>query len=1120
MVTTEASGISKVFGANSGQQSYACHIPRIPPTFSGQSAQDPQKWIKMFERVAKYNKWNETQSLANVVFYLEGTAAQWFDNNEDIINSWTQFKTDLCEVFGQKEELTRRAEMTLKTRAQKPGETTESYIQEILSLCSRVNPEMEEEEKVGHLMEGIAEDFYQALIVKDPTIVDELVKFCRQLENMKQRRIKRTRYERLPNVTPIPSDFEEDLTLKIRRIVQEELQKIMPKMSEITKKDVYPLPRVDDALDNLSGARYYSSMDLRTGYWQIEVDEHDREKTAFITPDGLYEFRVMPFGLCNAPATFERMMDTVLKGLKWNICLCYLDDIVVYGPSFEEHLKRLEVVLECLQQSGLNVNHEKCLFGSRQLKILGHVVNENGIHPDPEKVEAILKFPSPKSFEVMDGVLYKRNYEPYGRQRLLVLPKQMRLEILKNLHDAPTAGHLGFAKTYDRARKRFFWGGMYKTIRQYIAHCRECPRRKSVPQRPPGQLMPIPPANFPFQKIGKDLLGIFPVTNQGNKWIIVRTEYMTRFATTKAIPDAGAMEIAKFIFEEIILRHGAPQQIITDRGTNFMSQIIKEINNLSGISHLKTTAYHPQINGLTERINKTLTDMLSMYVDVEQKNWDEVLPFVTFVYNTAKQETTGFSPFFLAHGREAETTLDSLLPYHDNDNVGDYVEHLITKAEEARHLAQLHLYRGQEKDRVYYDRKHRPVDYNVGDLVLFCHTLRCKQRMVLACDSSSYGLGVILSHRNDRKEECPIAFASRTLTEAEKRFSQLEKKALSITFGVEKFRQYLLGRKFVLVTDNRPLIHIFSPHKPIPICASSRIKRWSLKLAAFNYTVEFRKTSDNSNVDALSRLPLESSVRESLDEDQVLLLRKSNEVPFSFMEVANETPQDKILSIVLRNVREGNCLCVWKFTRVPRENPLGPHYKINEELSLEFGCLQWRERVVIPQKLRYLILNDLHEIHMGIVKMKMIARRYSCQNWIALIFVTDNGRKFVSGEFEQFTKMNGIRHTKTSPYNPSTNGLAERYVREFKNLLRKNNGKDDLETNLQSFLFAHRAFPQTVIKEFPGGTTNEEKFKVKILEYNTKMGNPREVFHEAVRRQEQFTTGCEVYFRNYATGPK
>ncbi|UYV60520.1 hypothetical protein LAZ67_1001404 [Cordylochernes scorpioides] len=125
--------------------------------------------------------------------------------------------------------------------------------------------------------------------------------------------------------------------------------------------------------------------------------------------------------------------------------------------------------------------------------------------------------------------------------------------------------------------------------------------------------------------------------------------------------------------------------------------------------------------------------------------------------------------------------------------------------------------------------------------------------------------------------------------------------------------------------------------------------------------------------------------------------------------------------------------------------------------------------------------------------------------------LADNGRQFVSGEFEQFTKMNGIRHTKTSPYNPSTNGLAERYVREFENLLRKNNGKDDLETNLQSFLFAHRASPQTVIKEFPGGTANEEKFKIKILEFNTKMRNPREVFHEAVRRaNEEWDTSSIV----------
>ncbi|UYV85138.1 K02A2.6-like [Cordylochernes scorpioides] len=317
-----------------------------------------------------------------------------------------------------------------------------------------------------------------------------------------------------------------------------------------------------------------------------------------------------------------------------------------------------------------------------------------------------------------------------------------------------------------------------------------------------------------------------------------------------------------------------------------------------------------------------------------------------------------------------------------------------------------------------------------------------------------------------------------------KRYSQLEKEALSITYGDEKSRQYLLGRKFVLFTDNRPLIHIFSPQKPIPICAASRIKRWTFILAAFNYTEEFRKGSDYSNVDAFSRLPLESSVRKFLDEDRVLLLRELNEVPFSFREVAYETSRDKILSIVLRNVREGNCVCVWKFTRVLRENPLAPYYKINEELNgifwwpgidsnikeLTRECRVCQESASMPpatisewtwpEKPWHRLHLDLAGPFMGRMFLVLVDA-YS--KWIEIFIIKDNQKndykQFVSGEFEQFTKMNGIRHTKTSPYNPSSNGLAERYVREFKNFLRKNNGKDDLDTNLQSFLFAHRASP-------------------------------------------------------------
>lgn len=168
-------------------------------------------------------------------------------------------------------------------------------------------------------------------------------------------------------------------------------------LNRITKKDVYPLPRIDDALDCLHGANYFSSIDLRSGYWQISVDERDREKTAFVTPDGLYQFKVMPFGLCNAPATFERMMDSLLQGFKWSTCLCYLDDVLVFSPTFETHLERLSAVLQVFREAGLQLNSSKCHFGRRQITVLGHLVDASGIQPDPEKIRAVTSFPVPQS---------------------------------------------------------------------------------------------------------------------------------------------------------------------------------------------------------------------------------------------------------------------------------------------------------------------------------------------------------------------------------------------------------------------------------------------------------------------------------------------------------------------------------------------------------------------------------------------------------------------------------------------------------------------------------------------------------------------------------------------------
>ena len=125
------------------------------------------------------------------------------------------------------------------------------------------------------------------------------------------------------------------------------------KLNGLTQKDAYPLPRIDDALDTLAGSKWFTTLDLMSGYWQVEISNQDREKTAFCTPDGLFEFNVMPFGLCNAPATFQRLMDAVLAGLQWNSCLVYLNDVIIPGKDLDDHLHNIQVVLERLRQAGL-----------------------------------------------------------------------------------------------------------------------------------------------------------------------------------------------------------------------------------------------------------------------------------------------------------------------------------------------------------------------------------------------------------------------------------------------------------------------------------------------------------------------------------------------------------------------------------------------------------------------------------------------------------------------------------------------------------------------------------------------------------------------------------------------
>ena len=176
-------------------------------------------------------------------------------------------------------------------------------------------------------------------------------------------------------------------------------------LNEVTKDDRYPIPRMDDYLDCLGRARYYTTLDLKSVYWQVPMEESSKEKTAFLCQEGLFQFKVMPFGLKNAPAEFQRMMERILHPHVWKICLVYIDDIIVFSNTFEEHVENLKLILEALRRAKLTLKPEKCEFLPKKVHFLGHILDRNGISPDPEKVQAIKDFEFPDSVKRMQRFL-------------------------------------------------------------------------------------------------------------------------------------------------------------------------------------------------------------------------------------------------------------------------------------------------------------------------------------------------------------------------------------------------------------------------------------------------------------------------------------------------------------------------------------------------------------------------------------------------------------------------------------------------------------------------------------------------------------------------------------------
>ena len=818
------------------------------------------------------------------------------------------------------------------------------------------------------------------------------------------------------------------------------------KLNQVCDRCNFPLPNINDTLDSLGSSKpqYFSTLDLAAGYWQINLSEKSKEKSAFITQDGLYEFNVMPFGLHNAPATFQRAMHEVFRGLHWKFILIYLDDIIVFSSNFSQHLQHLREVFMRLRAVGLKLQPKKCSFACKEVKYLGHVVTADGVKTDPDKTKLIRDYPTPtkvtqvrsflglvgyyrkfvkdfckiaepltnltrkdvsfvwssecqSSFQLLKNKLMQpsilvypkfdgtqfilqtdasikglgfilaqvqnqkerviayggralskaeknytitelealavvegiKKYRPYFLQSekfkvvtdhcalkwlftnhhsasrlvrwslqlqaysfevvhvkgkhnshvdalsrmfvseatclecrpiqnkpenvqsnsdsswiessldditidVIVAPVQadkrqkpdvvrnlrykhgkrvenqqvnphqpqifpqeldlgkfkeqlkndvfakamidyldknelpedanfardlilqadqyfvrnellyhvwytparkhmpernvVRLYIPKNMinlvltcsHDHVLSAHFGFHRTYDRIRYRYFWKGMYKDVDNWVRSCVSCAQRKTHRHKviAPMVTMKVP---GPFERVSVDVLGPLPITVSGNRYVLCFTDHCTRWPILVPLPEISAATVARVFFEQVICVHGCPVELLSDRGTNFLSRIVYEVCRIMQTNKVNTSSYHPQTNAIQERFNSVILDTISHYVNDFHSDWDKYLPAIQFAYRTTPAtNSVGFSPFFLLYGREAKLPLDVTLlkdTVYPEKTMRDHIHGLISQLEVFRSISKAHAEECQAKMKEKYDERAQDVEYQVGDCV-------------------------------------------------------------------------------------------------------------------------------------------------------------------------------------------------------------------------------------------------------------------------------------------------------------------------------------------------------------------------------------------------------------------
>ncbi|CAF1949063.1 unnamed protein product [Rotaria magnacalcarata] len=303
-------------------------------------------------------------------------------------------------------------------------------------------------------------------------------------------------------------------------------------------------------------------------------------------------------------------------------------------------------------------------------------------------------------------------------KKLMYVPSSMLQQLLKAYHDSSWAAHFGCRRTYFKLKDKYWWPNMKISIRNYIKSCMPCQKFNIDRRKPVGLPHPIEPPLGPFQLIGIDFSGPFPITPQGNKYVLAITDYFTKWVIAIPLVNQTAQTTAEILYEYYICNYGVPNTILSDQGPHFNNQLITAFTKILGCHHIKATPYHPQTNGVIESFNSAFERQIAKLTDQCINDWDIHLKSIVFAYNTGQYATTKFSPYELQFGRKPKLPPEKPPSYYEFSKPNDYFKFLQQTIQRYHNQARNNMTINQSNYKQIYDKNRLDIHYNPGDFVL------------------------------------------------------------------------------------------------------------------------------------------------------------------------------------------------------------------------------------------------------------------------------------------------------------------------------------------------------------------------------------------------------------------